>query len=101
MQVALALLLIALGIYAGAPALWAQLVINLFVAALPFWQSLVDPFWLWFPGDKPETVNALFYPSAIVAAASWVLLAFRDRGHDLALDRLLMPWSPGPMSGLL
>lgn len=85
LQVAIAILLI-VG-YARSPALWAQFAINLFVA-IAIWQSLVDPFWLWFPGDKPETLNALFYPSAIVAAASWVLIAFRDQ-DTLALDYLM------------
>ena len=69
------------------PLLWIQLAINAFVAA-SIWQSLVDPFWFWMAGDKPGTVNALFYPSAIVVAASLVLIAFRAQ-DSLALDRLL------------
>lgn len=60
-----------------------MLVINAFVAA-SVWQSLIDPFWLWMGGDKPETVNALFYPSAIVVAGCLVLIAFR-RDDSIAL----------------
>ena len=67
------------------PLLWAQFAINLFVAVI-VWQSLIDPFWLWMPGDKPGTVNALFIPSAAVAAASWILIALRDQ-DTLALSR--------------
>jgi uncharacterized membrane protein YphA (DoxX/SURF4 family) len=52
------------------------LVINGFVAAA-VWQSIIDPFWLWMGGEKPETVNALFYPSIIVVAGLLVLMAFR------------------------
>lgn len=67
------------------PFLVFQLVVNLFVA-VSIWQSLVDPFWLWMPGEKPETLNALFYPSAIVVAGSFLLLTMR--GWDKwALDR--------------
>ncbi|MEO1490768.1 MAG: hypothetical protein AAFV19_01270 [Pseudomonadota bacterium] len=51
-------------------------VINAFVAAA-VWQSIIDPFWLWMGGEKPGTVNALFYPSAVVVAGCWVLIAFR------------------------
>lgn len=52
-------------------------VINAFVA-FAVWQSIADPFWLWLgSGEKPETVNALFYPSLIVVAGCWVLMAFR------------------------
>lgn len=53
-----------------------QFVVNLFVAVI-VWQSIVDPFWMWMGGEQPETVNTLFYPSAVVAAASLVLIAFR------------------------
>lgn len=50
--------------------------INAFVATA-VWQSILDPFWLWMAGEKPDTLNALFYPSAVVAAGCWVLIAFR------------------------
>lgn len=70
-----------------APLLWAQLVVNLFVAAAVGW-SLVDPLWLWGPGDRPATLNLLFYPSAIVVAASWLLIAFRAE-DAWALDRVV------------
>ena len=82
-QVAAAVLL-ALGLLRS-PLLWFQFAVNLFVA-VAVWQSLIDPFWLWMPGEKPATVNTLFYPSAIVAAGSWVLIALRD-WDVLALDR--------------
>ncbi|MEM9029867.1 MAG: hypothetical protein AAGC70_16015 [Pseudomonadota bacterium] len=69
------------------PMLWFQLIVNVFVA-LSIWQSLLDPFWLWMPGEKPGTVNALFYPSLIVVAASWLSLAFRDQDR-FAVDAML------------
>ncbi|MEM7056742.1 MAG: hypothetical protein AAF557_04080 [Pseudomonadota bacterium] len=59
--------------------------INAFVA-VAVWQSLIDPFWMWHSGEKPETVNALFYPSIIVAAGCWILIAFR-RHDTFAIDR--------------
>ncbi len=82
-QVALALV-IAIGAWRRftLPALF---VINTFVA-LAIWPSFIDPFWLWMGGEKPGTVNALFYPSIIVVAACWVLMAFRK--HDR--------WALGP-----
>ncbi|MEM1130987.1 MAG: hypothetical protein AAGH83_10750 [Pseudomonadota bacterium] len=83
-QVLLAVL-VALGLF-RVFTLPLQLLINAFVA-VAIWQSFVDPFWLWMAGDKPETLNALFYPSIIVVAACWVLIAFRH--HDtIALDAL-------------
>ncbi|MEM8793027.1 MAG: hypothetical protein AAGE80_15515 [Pseudomonadota bacterium] len=84
-QVAAAALL-AIGLF-RAPLLLFQLVVNVFVAAA-VWQSLIDPFWLWTGGEKPETVNALFYPSAIVAAGSFLLLSFRNM-DSWALDRVI------------
>ena len=77
-------ILIALGLF-RAVTLPIQFAVNLFVA-VSVWRSLVDPFWLWMGGDKPDTVNALFYPSLIVAAACWILIAFRHQ-DTLALDR--------------
>lgn len=76
-------ILIALGLF-RAVTLPIQFVVNLFVA-LSVWRSLIDPFWLWMGGDKPDTVNALFYPSLIVAAACWILIAFRAEDR-FALD---------------
>ena len=84
-QVALAVLLV-LGLFRRIT-LPVQFVINAFVAVI-VWQSIADPFWMWMGGDRPETLNALFYPSIIVAAACWVLIAFR-RQDTFALDTLL------------
>ena len=84
-QVAAALC-IALGLFRF-PLLVFQLIVNGFVAVI-VWQSLIDPFWLWMGGEKPETVNALFYPSVIVAAGSFLLLAFRSM-DAWALDRVI------------
>ncbi|MGF1552779.1 MAG: hypothetical protein ACFBWO_09790 [Paracoccaceae bacterium] len=64
-----------------------QLVVNLFVA-LSVWQAFVDPFWLYLPGEKPTPFWQLFYPSLIIAAVSWLLIAFR--GADAwALDNAI------------
>ncbi len=57
----------------------AVLVITV-ITALAVWQSIIDP-WSWiFEGS-----NALFYPSFIIAAGAWVLLAFQDE-DTLSLD---------------
>ncbi|MEO1469643.1 MAG: hypothetical protein AAFV86_11330 [Pseudomonadota bacterium] len=77
---------LALGLLRG-PLLAVQVVMNTFVA-VAVWQSVLDPFWLFMPGEAPGTVNKLFYPSAIVAAGSLVLMAFR-REDAWALDRLV------------
>lgn len=83
-QVALAVL-VALGLF-RIVTLPLQFAINAFVAII-VWQSITDPFWMWMGGEKPDTLNALFYPSIVVAAACWVLIAFRT--HDkVALDTL-------------
>lgn len=82
----LAAFLLALGIFRWVT-LPFQLIMNGFVAII-VWQSLIDPFWLWTPGEKPETVNALFYPSLIVAIGSFLLIAFRDQ-DSWALDRVI------------
>ncbi|MBK0398370.1 hypothetical protein H0I76_04140 [Limibaculum sp. M0105] len=64
-----------------------QLVMNAFVAfSVSVW--FIDPFWLWMPGEKPFQFGQLFYPSIIVAAVSWLLLALREQDW-LALDTLL------------
>ncbi|MEM6905056.1 MAG: hypothetical protein AAF568_04115 [Pseudomonadota bacterium] len=86
-QVALAGLLM-LGAFRK-PLLWVQLAINGFVA-VTIWQSFVDPFWFWMPGERPDTLNALFYPSIIVVAGCLVLIAFRAEDR-WALDRLGRP----------
>ncbi len=51
------------------------------VTMLGVWRSVLDP-WGWVLADT----NVLFYPSAIVWAASAVLWAFRDADR-LTLDR--------------
>ncbi|MEM6354881.1 MAG: hypothetical protein AAF844_04250 [Pseudomonadota bacterium] len=79
-------ILVALGLFRRL-VLPFQLVINTFVA-LSVWWTILDPFWLWMPGEKPVEVGHLFYPSAIVAAVSWLLIAFRAEDR-LALDRLI------------
>jgi len=68
-------LMIALGLFRRVTLLF-QLVVNVFVA-IGVWQAFVDPFWLWLPGEKPTPFWQLFYPSIIIAAASWLLVAFR------------------------
>ncbi len=44
------------------------------IGALAVWKSIIDP-WGWYL----EGTNVLFYPSLIIFAASWVLLAFKDQ----------------------
>jgi len=51
------------------------------ITLLGVWRSVLDP-WGWFLADT----NVLFYPSAIVWAASLVLWTFRDDDR-LTLDR--------------
>ena len=60
---------------------WAYPALLLFtgVTVLGVWKSIVDP-WGWIF----EGTNALFYPSAVIFAASLVLWAFRD------LDRFVL-----------
>lgn len=50
------------------------------VTALAVWKSIIDP-WGWYL----EGTNALFFPSLIVAAGAWVMMAFRDE-DTLSLD---------------
>ncbi|MEL6775481.1 MAG: hypothetical protein AAFS07_02155 [Pseudomonadota bacterium] len=64
-----------------------QLVVSV-ATAVVVWQSILDPFWLWMPGEAPGTVNKLFYPSAIVAVASFLLWSFRAQ-DTWALDRVI------------
>lgn len=71
-----------------------QLVINVFVAAT-VWPYIVDPFWLFSAGEKPMQFGHLFYPSIIIAVASWVLIAFLPQDR-LALDRLARRRSTQP-----
>lgn len=62
---------------------WAYpaLIVVTGVTLLGVWRSVLDP-WGWYLGET----NALFYPSAIVWAASAVLWAFRDDDR-FTLDR--------------
>ena len=60
----------------------AQAVI-LCVGALAIWKYLLDPLGLWLL-DR-ESAQVLFFPSLGIAAATLVLLAFRDEDH-IALD---------------
>lgn len=55
------------------------LLINL-GSGLAVWRSILDP-WGWVF----EGTNTLFFPSLIVVAGCWVLIAFRDH-ETLALD---------------
>jgi len=57
----------------------AVLVITV-ITALAVWKSIVDP-WGWMF----EGTNALFFPSFIIAAGAWVLMAFRDE-DTLSID---------------
>jgi len=50
------------------------------ITALAVWKSIIDP-WGWFL----EGTNALFFPSFIVAAGAWVLMAFQDE-DTLSID---------------
>ncbi|MBY8975596.1 hypothetical protein KHP62_07255 [Rhodobacteraceae bacterium NNCM2] len=77
---------LALGLYRY-PFLIFQFVINLFVA-IAVWQSIIDPFWYWMPGERPGTQNQLFYPSFIIVSGSFLLLTMRSADH-WALDRLI------------
>ncbi|MEL7469435.1 MAG: hypothetical protein AAFN27_13335 [Pseudomonadota bacterium] len=81
-QVVLAIL-VAIGLFRTIT-LPVMFVINAFVAAA-VWYSILDPFWLFASGEKPPTHNALFYPSLIVAAGCWVIMACRD-SDTYALD---------------
>jgi putative oxidoreductase len=53
------------------------------VGALGIWKYLLDPFGLWLL-DR-ESAQVLFFPSLAVAAATLVLIAFRDDDR-IALD---------------
>jgi uncharacterized membrane protein YphA (DoxX/SURF4 family) len=55
----------------------------LIVGALAIWKYLLDPYGRWLLDEK--TANILFFPSLCVAAATLVLLAFRD-DDTLTLD---------------
>ncbi|MBA4163252.1 MAG: hypothetical protein C0510_01255 [Erythrobacter sp.] len=63
----------------------AQAVI-LVSGAFSIWKYLLDPLGLWLL-DR-ETSQVLFFPSLAVAAATLVLIAFREDDR-LAIDRLL------------
>jgi uncharacterized membrane protein YphA (DoxX/SURF4 family) len=64
-----------------------QLIVNTFVASTIWW-AFIDPFWLWMDGARPFQFPQLFYPSIIIVAASWLLIAFRDQ-DTWALDEVL------------
>ena len=55
----------------------------LIVGALAIWKYLLDPYGRWLL--TPETSNILFFPSLAVAAATLVLIAFKD-DDTLTLD---------------
>lgn len=63
----------------------AQAVI-LVSGALSIWRYLLDPLGLWLL--DMETSQVLFFPSLAVAAATLVLIAFRDEDH-FSLDYLI------------
>jgi putative oxidoreductase len=54
--------------------------------ALGIWKYLLDPLGLWLLDEK--TAQVLFFPSLGMAAATLVLIAFRDDDH-IALDARL------------
>lgn len=61
-----------------------QVVINGFTAAA-VWYAIIDPFKWYLPAQSEFPHTQLFYPSAIIFAASLLLIAFRDQDR-LALD---------------
>ncbi len=61
-----------------------QFAINFFTAGAVWW-AIVDPFWIYLPGEKPFPFPQLFYPSAIIVAGSWLVIAFRSQDR-WALD---------------
>ena len=56
------------------------MVATLGITAIGVWRSIIDP-WGWFI----EGANVLFYPSAIILAASLVLMAFQEE-DKMTLD---------------
>ncbi|WP_350332972.1 hypothetical protein [Coralliovum pocilloporae] len=64
----------------------AQLMIT-GISSLAIWQALLDPFGLYLPVAKVAGIQHLFYPSAIILAASATLIVFRSMDR-LALDNL-------------
>lgn len=60
----------------------AQAVV-LVTGALSIWKYLLDPLGLWLL--TPETSKLLFFPSLALAAATLVMIAFRDEDR-IALD---------------
>lgn len=82
----LAALSLALGLARGV-LLPFQLIVNLSTLAVTAaW--VIDPFWLWMPGESPRAAGYLFYPSAIVAAVSLLLITFRHEDR-YALDHVV------------
>lgn len=67
----------------------AQLVINGFTA-VAVWYAILDPFGWYITFDRGFAFTQLFYPSAIILAASFLLIAFHDQDRWV-LDRALRP----------
>jgi len=63
----------------------AQFAVNAFTAAA-VWYAILDPFKWYLPPQTEFPFTQLFYPSAIIAAASLLLIAFHDQ-ERWALDR--------------
>lgn len=61
-----------------------QAIITGFTAAA-VWYAIIDPFKWYLPAQTEFPHTQLFYPSAIIFAASLLLIAFRDQDR-LALD---------------
>lgn len=78
--------LVVLGLFRR-PAYLVQLAVNAFTAAA-VWYAIVDPFKWYLPPQSGFPFTQLFYPSAIIAAASLLLIAFHD-WERWALDRRL------------
>lgn len=74
-----------------------QLVINAFTAA-SVWYAIIDPFKWYLPPQTDFAFTQLFYPSAIIFAASLLLPAFR-RQDRWAVDELLGEQSATDLPG--
>lgn len=55
-------------------------------SAVAVWYAIIDPFRWYLPPQTDFPFTQLFYPSAIILAASLLLIAFRHEDR-LALDR--------------
>ncbi len=65
--------------------LYPVMLFVLLFTAVGVWRSIIDP-WGWFLDGS----NALFYPSAIIAAGALLLWGMIDE-DELALDTIMMP----------